>query len=864
MTSLLPGGHPYSIAIHSSVLYLTDWEAHTVSRLSLPPTNSSPPVVLQSGLDYVMDLLAYHSVPPLDLPPSPCHSRDCSSLCLPLSSLTATCGCPSHYALAEDGRTCTGPASFLLFSQKNKISRLLLEPDLPEEVPDMVLPIKRARSIQAVAYDPQEEMIYWVDHGRGEQPARQVIRRARDTGGADRIPLFERSGDRHLPYDLVIDPYSRTLYWTCANTNTINATRLGEELAPLGALVVGGPGEQPRLLALHPARQQLYISLAGEFAGAGAGARLEVLELATGERRTLVETSVGSVTALTVDTEKTAGQVYWADILNKRLEAVGADGTGRRTVVGEGVVEPVGLAVLGSWLYWADRDQASLTRVDKRSGTGRQTVLTRVPRLSSLTAVPPLDPGLVTGHPCYSGHGCSHFCATLQPSTVLCSCPLGLELAGDNKTCGSPPTCSPSEFSCLTAGLSGSGPACIPLQWRCDGQSECGDRSDELDCPECGPQQFRCQSGQCVPSSTLCDGSAECDDRSDEQQCCGQDEFQCAVTGECVSRARLCDGAHDCGDSSDEMLPRCKPGSGQSTPCCPDPTTRRLGSEAATTTTSTYLIAVFAALISLFLLSLIVVYCRRRSGLQQDLIGDSDSRRPLAPLQPVLETQERGRAVGAEPVVPVAGSSNGLLYDRSHVTGASSTGGTSSSGCAGAQGPPPSPATSIGTKLSRLGPSSHRSKSLGRPSKGSSFVAGLPTGYRFYTHRAAHNNTPCSTDVADESDYAPGLAYPGGRQHFTSRAGSAAPSRAGYDSESWREEDLPGGELPSLLERGRYAPSPSTPLYLSDYCGEGEEDDSRAPSPTTERSFFLQRCLPGPPPSPVPGPALDRSLEEES
>ena len=194
-----------------------------------------------------------------------------------------------------------------------------------------------------------------------------------------------------------------------------------------------------------------------------------------------------------------------------------------------------------------------------------------------------------------------------------------------------------------------------------------------------------------------------------------------------------------------------------------------------------------------------------------------------------------------------AGSSNGLLYDRSHVTGASSTGGTSSSGCAGAQGPPPSPATSVGTKLSRLGASSHRSKSLGRAK--SSFVAGLPTGYRFYTHRAAPPCTPCSTDVADESDYAPGPLY--GRQHFTSRAGSIVQSRTGYDSETYgREEDFPA-ELPSLLERGRYAPPPTTPLYLSDYCGE-EEDSSRQPSPTTERSFFLNPCLPGPPPSPIP------------
>ena len=30
-------------------------------------------------------------------------------------------------------------------------------------------------------------------------------------------------------FDLVVDPFTRTLYWTSTNTNTINVTRLGDE-----------------------------------------------------------------------------------------------------------------------------------------------------------------------------------------------------------------------------------------------------------------------------------------------------------------------------------------------------------------------------------------------------------------------------------------------------------------------------------------------------------------------------------------------------------------------------------------------------------------------------------------------------------
>lgn len=150
-----------------------------------------------------------------------------------------------------------------------------------------------------------------------------------------------------------------------------------------------------------------------------------------------------------------------------------------------------------------------------------------------------------------------------------------------------------------------------------------------------------------------------------------------------MARVKLCDGEHDCGDSSDELLASCsalqRAGGSPGTACCPDHQPSRLGSEdhaAGPTTTSVYLIGVFVGLITLFLLSLIVAYYRRRSGLVNGGGGlESESRRPLAPsiaaaeIVPVgqqLQQQERGRAVGAEPAVAsaVAGSSNGLLYDR--------------------------------------------------------------------------------------------------------------------------------------------------------------------------------------------------------
>jgi low density lipoprotein receptor-related protein 5/6 len=429
-------------------------------------------------LDYIMDLLAFHAEGNTSMKaPHPCSVDPpaCSGLCVGKaigSNLTAMCTCSSHYVLAADGVSCRGPASFLLFSQKNKISRLLVDGAAPPgEVPDIVLPIKRARSIQALDYNPWDQMIYWVDHGKGDQPARgQVIKRARDTGETDKLGLFEKV-DKFLPFDIAIDPFTQLLYWTCETANTINVTRISSgDMKPLGPLLQGGGEDLPRLLAIFPLRQILFVSISGEAPG---GARLDMIHLQTGEKLPLVNTSMGEITAMAVDPDTSS--VYWTDIILKRMDWIVLETRERRTLISEGLIEPVGLAVQGAWVYWADRDQASIVRVDKLTGTSRQIVLSKISRLSSLFAVNYIPAEVLAAHPCHSPdrHGCSHYCAPATEGVggggVVCYCPVGQVLLDDRKTCGLP-SCKSTEFTCAGKGPSGDGPMCIPHTWRCDGQ----------------------------------------------------------------------------------------------------------------------------------------------------------------------------------------------------------------------------------------------------------------------------------------------------------------------------------------------------------------------------------------------------------
>ncbi|XP_071551533.1 uncharacterized protein [Panulirus ornatus] len=121
-------------------------------------------------------------------------------------------------------------------------------------------------------------------------------------------------------------------------------------------------------------------------------------------------------------------------------------------------------------------------------------------------------------------------------------------------------TCSASRmFQCSNG-------QCISRSFRCNGQPDCQDRSDERNCValEGGAatkclysHQFYCkEDSTCIPSLWVCDGSPDCDGGSDEANCtvpkCQPHQYLCRDTGDCISNNFICDGKRDCVNGADE------------------------------------------------------------------------------------------------------------------------------------------------------------------------------------------------------------------------------------------------------------------------------------------------------------------------
>jgi len=555
---------------------------------------------------------------------------------------------------------------------------------------------------------------------------------------------------------------------------------------------------------------------------AGKYQRIERSAMDGTTRITLFNTGIGELGPIAVDKE--LRRIYWADLDLKRIESGDFDGGHRRIVVDGDIRNPSGMYVFGDHLYWTDRSTVDsvLERVNKTTGRGREHLFSSqtsssASRLTDVVLVKRLNSSELLRTPCGRNNGgCSHLCVPFHSSSGLvnhrCSCPVGLMLSANSRTCSLPPTCDPDKFACNNG-------YCIPASWRCDSYADCEDEDDELNCTQCSTSLlFLCRAdGHCMHQKFRCDGQTQCLGGADEEDCppCSETQFRCHDEQRCVNQAVVCDGHDDCSDRSDEL--NCR----QST------SPNSVHSSSSNIHYAIGIGVIGSILVLAFAVLLLICMCRQKSPQQEDpvdrnivLVTRLSSPSAADASDNYSSILPRGR------IMPSATSatlmfdkqlnddSDSPLYDRDHITGASSSSLTTTAAQLYPKetlNPPPSPATERSLSIS----TGHRFvDSMAAPPKRRSKA-------RIYSKRRRKHRvpptTPCSTDVCEDSE-----SYLADFGH-----------RCVYYA----------GAVDCRFESDPLCPPPPTPRS---HCL-SEEPSCRSSPPSTECSFFM--TVPPPPPS---------------
>ncbi|ELU15207.1 hypothetical protein CAPTEDRAFT_219450 [Capitella teleta] len=480
-----------------------------------------------------------------------------------VSGNTCSGGDEHHYE--RELMTCPVQANeeFILYSTRSSIHRYMFGTSQNEQ-----LPIEGIQNVVAVDYSYRDNCVFYADSSPssigkfcldGVQEAQILLR--------EKLELIEG-----LAYDWMSDQ----LFWVDASRKVIEVCR--SDGTHRRAIIKHGL-DKPRAIVVQPKHGYMYWTDWSE-----TNPRVMRAWMTGEHNKTLVQgvTNIVWPNGLALDDQR--DRLYITDGYRNQINYINLiDGSFHVLANSAAIAHPYAISVYKDNLYWTDWSKNAISTANKDLGFPIETFLdVRNPMDLKIMHVASQqgDQSSSGENPCSHANAmCTSLCmarphneTTIMPVTRSCLCsedfyqihkqPSGNEecvcFPGEiriNSTCvvdaSVNGTCSPDQFSC------GNG-RCVLKSWKCDLDNDCGDNSDELDCPyhECSENQFTCGNGHCIPIRWQCDHDNDCDDGSDESDgcvypSCSPGEFGCN-NGRCIMEGWRCDGDNDCHDNSDE------------------------------------------------------------------------------------------------------------------------------------------------------------------------------------------------------------------------------------------------------------------------------------------------------------------------
>ncbi|XP_059482311.1 sortilin-related receptor-like [Neocloeon triangulifer] len=446
---------------------------------------------------------------------------------------------------------------FLVVSEREKVGTI----SLSGKMEFRQVPIKGIKAVIGIEYDLKNNCLYY-----GDADQDFIGRQCMESGSSEPEILVRTNLDsvEGMAYDWI----SHLLYFVDGARSSIEMIRtdVGHFGRMRKTVLDRNVLKKPRGIAVHPV--QGYVFYTDWAPGEPTISRCSAD--GSNVKHLFTKTTVHWPNGITID--YIAERIYWVDAKFDYIASSDLDGKKfRKIIMNSGFIEhPFAIAVFKDTMYWTDWKRSSIFMADKDHGAGITVLAADLPNVMDLKVFAhSMQEG---SNACSNRTSCSHICVGMPQGSFKCLCPDALVQSGNeclcpsmqkplvNGTCPSVAnTCASDYFRCKSGN-------CIPKLWRCDGDNDCADNSDEEMCGEttCQNNHFQCKkSGKCIPSFWRCDFDMDCEDGSDEEACtytnCTKDQFRCN-NGRCINEKWVCDLEDDCRDGSDEKnCPSVKP-----------------------------------------------------------------------------------------------------------------------------------------------------------------------------------------------------------------------------------------------------------------------------------------------------------------
>uniref|UniRef100_A0A8C3QLD8 LDL receptor related protein 4 n=1 Tax=Cyanoderma ruficeps TaxID=181631 RepID=A0A8C3QLD8_9PASS len=388
--------HPFAITVFEDSLYWTDW--HTKSINSANKFTGKNQEIIRNKLHFPMDI---HTLHPQRQPAGRNRCGDnnggCTHLCLP-SSKDYTCACPTGFRLDK----------FLLFARRMDIRRISFDTD---DLSDDVIPLADVRSAVALDWDSKDDYVYWTD------VSTDSISRAKWDGSNQEVVV---DTSLESPAGLAIDWVTNKLYWTDAGTDRIEVSNTD---GTMRTVLIWENLDRPRDIVVDPVGGFMY------WTDWGANPKIERAGMDASNRLVIISSNLTWPNGLAIDYESQC--LYWADAGMKTIEYASLDGSHRKVLIGNNLPHPFGLTLYGERIYWTDWQAKSIQKCISIAAASFFVPVLLAHGFLILFSI------VHTACEVNNG-GCSHLCLLAPlPKGYSCTCPTGINLQSDGKTCSS-------------------------------------------------------------------------------------------------------------------------------------------------------------------------------------------------------------------------------------------------------------------------------------------------------------------------------------------------------------------------------------------------------------------------------------------